>query len=186
MSFGSVFEPLGLWARVAEELRQPQRAAGRLAFVALLGAFGPACAVYAGTHWVGALLDGELGLAPQATGRIDPFRATFLGLLIAPPLLAAVYLLLGRLYRLQARPLAALAVAVIGALPIYAAGLTMVFLPAILLVICAFLLSCFWWSVGLRTVYGVAPREAAEFNAISIIALLVLMQFAGALLADVV
>lgn len=186
MSFGSVFEPLGLWARVAEELQQPQRAAGRLAFIALLGAFGPACAVYAGTHWVGALLDSEVGFAPLAAGRIDPFRATFLGLLIAPLLLAAVYLLMGRLYRLPPRPLAAFAVAVVGALPIYAAGLTMVFLPAILLVIGAFLLSCFWWAVGLRTVFGVSPRDSAEFNAISILGLIVLMQFAGAVLADLV
>jgi hypothetical protein len=62
----------------------------------------------------------------------------------------------------------------------------MVFLPAILLVIGAFLLSCFWWAVGLRTVLGVSPRDSAEFNAISLIGLIVLMQFAGALLADLV
>jgi hypothetical protein len=186
VSLGRVFEPLALWQRVAQELAQPRRALGRLALMALLGAFGPACAVYAGTHWVNRFTDGELGFTPLADGRIDPFRATFLGLLIAPPLLTVMYLLLGRYYRLAARPLAAFAVAVVGALPIYAAGLTMVFTPAILLVIGAFLLSCLWWSVGLRTVLRVPPGEAAEFNALAILGLIVLMQFSGALLADFV
>jgi hypothetical protein len=186
VSFGTVFEPLGLWQRVARELESPQRAAGRLALIALLGAFGPACAVYAGTHLVNLLTDGDLGFLPLAEGRIDPFRATFVGLLIAPALLAVVYLLLGRVYKLPLRPLAAFAVAVVGALPIYLAGLTMVFMPAILLVVCAFVLSCFWWAVGLRTVFGVSPRDSAEFNAISILGLIVLMQLAGALLSDLV
>ncbi len=183
----SLFEPLALWARVRAELARPQRAAWRLLTLALLGALGPACAVALGstllsTHW-----DGELGFVPAAAGRIDPFRGTFVGLLVAPAALAAMFMLLGRLYRLRdCTLLAACAVAVVGALPVYVAGLTMVFMPAILLVIAAFLLSCFWWAVGARTVLGVTEGDAAEFNAIAIIGSVVLMQFAGSVLSGVV
>ena len=186
MSFGRLIEPLALWQRVARELATPSRAATRLALLALAGALGPALAVYAGTRWVSGMVGAEIGFLPVTAGRIDPFRATFFGLLIAPPLLAAMFVLLARVYRLPPRPLAAFAVAVVGALPIYAAGLTMVFVPAILLVIAAFLLSCLWWALGARTLLGVAADDSAEFNAIAIIGLVVLMQFAGGMLADVV
>lgn len=189
MSLSDLFEPIGLWQRVAGHLAQPARAWRTLAVIALLGAFGTAAAVWVGNTYLTTAWDGELGFVPFADGRIDPFRATFVGLLVAPLLLAAMYLLLGRVYRLRhavSRPLAAFAVAVVGALPVYAAGLTMVFMPAILLVICAFLVSCFWWAVGARSLLGVAAEESAEFNAISIVGTIVLMQFAGAALAGLV
>jgi len=186
MSFGTLIEPVALWQRVARELARPPRALQRLALIALLGAFGPACAVYAGARWVSAWTDGDLGFLPMAEGRFDPFRATFVALLIAPALLTAMYLMLGRLFRLPHRPLAAFAVAVVGTLPVYAAGLTLVFPPAILVVVGAFMVSCFWWAVGARTLLGVSPDETAEFNAISIVGTVVLMQFAGVLLSPLV
>lgn len=179
-------EPLALWQRVAQELAAPRRALGRLALLALLGALGPACAIYAGTHWLTVDWDGELGFLPAAEGRVDPFRATFLGLLIAPLLLAAMYLLASRMYRLPQRPLAAFAVAVVGALPVYVAGLAMVFMPAILLVIAAFLLSCFWWASGARELLGVAADDSAEFNVIAIFGSIILMQFAGSALSTLI
>ncbi|MCU0951324.1 MAG: hypothetical protein MUC68_09715 [Burkholderiaceae bacterium] len=186
MSFADVFEPRGLWQRVAGLLAQPARAWRALVALALAGAFGTAGAVWIGNRFLSTAWDGELGFVPFADGRIDPFRATFVGLLVAPLLLAAMYLLLGRVYRLQrvaSAPLTSFAVAVVGALPVYAAGLTMMFMPAILLVICAFLLSCFWWAAGARSLLGVPEGETAEFNAISILGCIVLMQFAGAALS---
>lgn len=180
---GSWFEPLSLWRRVEQRLAQPRRALGTLLLVALLGAFGAASAVALGARWFSVLWDGDIGFVPFADGRIDPFRATFLGMLLAPLALMAMYLLLGRYYRLPSRPLAAFAVAVSGAIPVYVAGLTMVFMPAILLVISAFVRSCFWWATGARLLLGVAADDSAEFNAISIIGSILLMQFAGGLLA---
>jgi hypothetical protein len=73
-------------------------------------------------------------------------------------------------------------VAVVGALPIYAAGLALVVLPGVLLLFAAFFLSCFWWSAGLRTVLGVPPGDAGEFNVLALLGSGMLLQFGGALL----
>ena len=184
MSFATLIEPIALWQRVGRELGQPVRAAQRLALLALLGAFGPACAVYAGSHWVSAITGAEIGMLTLKEGQFDPFRATFLGLLLVPLLQSVMYLLLASIYRLPRQPLTAYAVAVVGLIPVYVAGLTLVFMPAVLLTVGAFFLSCFWWAVGARTLLGVAPGDSAEFNAIAIVGTTVLLQFVGTLLGS--
>jgi hypothetical protein len=52
----------------------------------------------------------------------------------------------------------------------------------VLLLFAAFFLSCFWWSAGLRTVLGVPPGDASEFNVLALLGSGVLLQFGGALL----
>jgi hypothetical protein len=185
MLFSALIEPIGLWQRVAQLLAsQPARLLRLLAMGVVLGAFGSASAVYVGTRWFSTDSSmGALGFLPGGAGGVDAFQTTFLGLLIAPFVLAQVYLVLLRVYGLPRRWLAAFAVAVIGALPIYLAGLTLMFVPAILLVVGAFLLSCMWWAVGARQLLAVAPTDSAEFNAIAIVATVVLLQVVGALVA---
>jgi hypothetical protein len=185
MLFSALIEPTSLWQRAAQLLAsQPARLLRFLAFGVVLGAFGSAGAVYVGIRWFSTDSSmGALGFLPDMAGGIDAFRITFLGLLIAPFVLAQVYLVLLRVYGLPRRWLAAFAVAVIGALPIYLAGMTLLFVPAIVLVVAAFLLSCMWWVVGVRQLLAVAPTDSAEFSAIAIVATVVLLQVVGALVA---
>jgi hypothetical protein len=177
------FEPLPLWAQVNALLAGPPREALlKLCGLALLGAAGVASAVWIGTAYFDTQWNAGLGFHSLDTLAFEPFRTTLAGFVLAPLALAALYLALAPLYRLPRRPLAALAVAVVGALPIYAAGLALVVLPGVLLLFAAFFLSCFWWSVGLRTVLGVPPGDASEFNVLALLGSGLLLQFGGALL----
>jgi hypothetical protein len=177
------FEPLSLWAQVNALLAADAgRALRRLAGLALLGAAGVASAVWLGTTFFDTAWHADLGFHSIDTLAFEPFRTTLAGFLLAPLALAAMYLLMAPLYRLPRRPLAAFAVAVVGALPIYGAGLTLVVVPGVLLLLAAFFLSCCWWSTGLRQVLGVPPRDATEFNVLALLGSGLLLQFGGALI----
>lgn len=83
-----------------------------------------------------------------------------------------------KLYAHSRRWLRAIAVAVIGSIPVYVAGLSLILLPGILIVIVAFLVSCAWWAGGSRRLLGVAYGDSAEYVAVSLVvsgALLVLL-----------
>lgn len=74
--------------------------------------------------------------------------------------------------------LRAIAVAVIGSIPTYIAGLSLIMLPGMLIVVIAFLVSCAWWTSGSRRLLGVIDGDAAEYVAVSVVlsgALLVLL-----------
>ena len=58
---------------------------------------------------------------------------------------------------------AALAVAVVGAVPVYVSGLAMVLLPGIVLVLVGFCVSLVWWATGARSLLGVPAPDCAEF-----------------------
>lgn len=76
----------------------------------------------------------------------------------------------------------ALAVAVVGTVPIYLAAPALVLLPGVLVVCVAFLVSCGWWGSGARLVLGVPHGEAADHVVASVVASsLVLSVVAGAL-----
>lgn len=76
------------------------------------------------------------------------------------------------LLKLYARPrqwVRPIAVAVIGSIPTYIAGLSLILLPGILIVVVAFLVSCAWWSSGSRTLLGVIDADSAEYVAVSLV-----------------
>src|SRR5512134_862824 len=111
----------------------------------LLGALGAGVAAELGAGLFNTRSSVEFGFLATPSGTLHPFPLTFIGVLITPLVLAAAFLALARVYRLPARPLAALAVAVYGSLPIYVTLLLM-WAPAAILVVCAALIvSLFWW-----------------------------------------
>lgn len=177
-------EPLNLWARVRALLAgSPGRACAQLVGLAALGAAGVASAMYLGTTYLSTDWNADLGFRPVGMMTFDPFRTTLIGFVLAPVSLAVMYLLLLPLYRRPRQPLAAFAVAVVGALPVYAAGLLLFALPAVVLLFAAFVLSCFWWSAGVREVLGISGGEATEFSVIALLGSGVLLQFGGALVS---
>lgn len=181
----SWFEPIALWSVVERQLaRHPSAALRQVLGTLVLGATGVAGAVWVGTTYFNTRWNADLGFLPGDAALFDPFRTTLLGFTLAPLTLALMYLLLAPMFRQPRRPLASLAVAVVGALPIYAAGLLLVALPAVLLLFAAFILSCFWWSAGVRQILGVAGSDATELNVLALLGSGVLLQFGGALLVN--
>jgi hypothetical protein len=170
--------------RVAMRLeRRPAATTAALVLLSVVGALVPALAVYFGTRYLTTAWDFELGYTPVSEGRIDPFRATLFGLLVAPWLIAGVTTLVAPLYDRPRQPRAAFAAAVFGAIPLYAACSFMFFMPAILLVALAFLLSCHWWGAAEQRLLGVDAGRSAELTAVSLLGASVALQFLGGWLA---
>ena len=149
----------------------------------MAGALVPALAVYVGTRYLTTAWDFELGYTPVSEGRIDPFRATLFGLLLAPWLIAAVATLVAPLYDRPRQPRAAFAAAVVGAVPLYVACSFMFFMPAILLVALAFIVSCNWWGAAEQRLLGIDPARSAELTAVNLVGASVALQFTGGWLA---
>ena len=58
--------------------------------------------------------------------------------------------------------------AIIGSVPLYVAGVTLVLLPGILLFAIAFVISCGWWASGNRRLLGLEYSESPEHVAVSL------------------
>lgn len=180
-----LLEPEALLGKVAETMaRDPGASMLRLLSLMVAGASWTAAAVYVGTHWLTMQWNFDLGFMPIVSGRINPVRAAVFAYFVGPALLAFTFFLMAPLYGQPRRPHASLAVAVVGTLPIYVASVTMFFMPAVLLVALAFLVSCFWWGLGAQRLLGIKPGDAAEFTGLAIIGASVMLQFASALLAQ--
>lgn len=180
----SLIDPVELWDGVAARLaRDPAGSAGRLVLLVLLGAAGMAAAVAIGTQYITVLWNADFGFLPSDDGRFDPLRWTLVGGLAAPLFIAAMFLVMTPLYRQPRRPLAAFAVAAVGLAPVYVAGLSLVFMPAILLVGIALIVSAFWWAAGAQRLLGIPSGELAEFTVLALLGASVLLQFLGAALA---
>jgi hypothetical protein len=181
--YSQLFAPEARWRAVAARNEaDPAGAWGRLLARWLLGAAGGTAAIYVGTTWLTVEWNDALGYRPAGADRFDPVAATLLALLLAPVLLAIVYLLLGRMFRLPVRPLAAFSVALIGATPVYLAALTLFFMPAVLLLMFGLFVSIFWWAQGVRALLAVPERDVIEFNVIALLLAGVALQFAGSAL----
>lgn len=164
--------------------RAPRASLARLVATMIGGAAVSGFAVYIGTRWLTTLWSLELGFIPAFADRVDPLRAMMFAMLAGPLLLAAAFTLVAPFFGAPRRPLAALAVAVIGMTPIYVAGAAMFFLPAVLLMLLAFIVSCFRWGRGAQRLLGVREGETAEFIAIALIATSLALQIASHLAAD--
>ncbi len=179
-----LLEPESVWERAAQRLAaDPRGLLARTLFIALLGAFAAAGAVELGARFVTTSWNFEFGFRTTPAGPLRPFLPTFVGVLAGPLVLAGALLLMGRMYRLPFRPLAALAVAVQGTMPIYVALLTMWMPAAILLVCIAFIVSLFWWGLGNRRLLGIPAADSQEFLVLALLITTVATQFLGALLS---
>lgn len=182
-----LLDPAPLWERLAGLLATDRRAlAIRATQIALLGALGAAVAVEMGAGLFNTRSSAEFGFLATPSGTLHPFLFAFVGVLATPLLLAAAFLGLARVYRLPARPLAALVVAVYGSLPVYATLLLMWAPGAILLVCGALMVSLFWWGAGCRILLGVPHDESASFIGLALLATVVATQMLGAILASLI
>jgi hypothetical protein len=121
------------------------------------------------------------GYSTQPNRGWSTFVALWIVAAAAPLALGAVSASLLKLYSLPRRWLHATAVAVVGSIPVYAAGVTLILLPGILIVVVALLVSCGWWGSGSRRFLGIGYTDSAEYVAASLAvtgALLVLLSAA--------
>ena len=139
----SLLEPEGLWDRVRRRCERDD-ALLLLLLIPLAGALGVALAAEAGVR-------------------------LWLALALAPFVQALVATLVLPLYRRPRRWRTTLAVFVVGAVPLYVAGLSLLLLPGILLVLVAFFISIAWWTAGAHELLEVPRGEGAEFVTVSLL-----------------
>ncbi|MEO8188403.1 MAG: hypothetical protein ABI580_13675 [Burkholderiaceae bacterium] len=150
--------------------------------LASAGAFGIALACEIGIRHFNTDWNYALGYSVQRGRDWQPFFALWAGVVIWPIVLGLVGVALLKIY---SRPLCwrrGVAVAIIGSIPMYVAGLTLVLLPGILLFAVAFLISCGWWASGNRRLLGIRDSESAEHVAVSLTISGVLMLLGSAAL----
>lgn len=165
----ALLEPVRVWAAVARWRRRR----GALAYLLALAAAGGllvATATEIGVRTFNADWHVVAGYASQAGRGWLPFLMLWASA-TALPLVQGLFA--GWMLPLYGRPRdrwGGLAVGVVGSMPIYAAAPALVFLPGLLLVCLAFLVSCGWWGSGARVLLGVPLGESADHVAASIVA----------------
>ena len=120
------------------------------------------------------------GYSMQRDRDWSAFIALWIIAAAAPFVLGAVSASLLKLYSRPRRWLRATAVAVIGSIPVYTAGVTLIVLPGILIVVMAVLISCSWWGSGSRRLLGVGATDSAEYVAASLVVASVLLMLLSA------
>jgi hypothetical protein len=165
----SIFEPEGLWDTVRERLVRPG-AIGWLMLIPGVGGLAVAIAAETGVRVFTTEWNPVIGYSARPDDDGSRLRLLWIGLALAPFVQAAAGLLILPLYGLRRRARAALAVAVVGTIPLYVAGLSLVMLPGILLVLVAFFVSFVWWTTGVCELLEVPRAEGPEFVAIMVLA----------------
>lgn len=177
----ALFEPAWLWDRVRPRLHRPGAALALLA-IALLGGLGVAVATEIGVRTFNTDWNYVAGYSTQSARGYGPFLllwALAALMSIAQGLFGALLL---PMYGRSRDWMGGLAVAVLGSVPVYVAGLGLVLLPGILLVCLAFLVSCAWWGSGARLLLGIPSGEAADHVVASFIAGSLALTIASALI----
>jgi len=135
----------------------------------MVGALGVALAAETGVRVFNAEWHPVLGYSARPDREGTRFALLWLALVLAPFAQAAVGCLLLPLYRRPRRWREALAVFVVGTVPLYVAGLSLVLLPGILLVLVAFFVSFVWWTAGACELLGVPRGEGIEFVTVTLL-----------------
>lgn len=165
---GGLLDQDAWWDQVEERLKN-RSAAGFLFAIAIVGGFGIAFACEVGVRVFNTDWHAVAGYNVQRDRGLLPFFALWAVLVLMPIAQGFIGACLLPLYSRPRRWLASVGVAVVGAVPIYLAGLALVLLPGILLVVVAFLLSCAWWGGGSQRLLGVPAPESADFVAASLL-----------------
>jgi hypothetical protein len=158
----SLLEPDALWQSVQRRLSRPG-ALGWLLMIPVVGGFGVALAAGIGVRVFNSEWSAVFGYTARPTASGIAHRRHRAALALAPLVQGAVGASLLGFYSQPRRWSAALAVAVVGAVPVYVTGLAMVLLPGIVLVLVGFCVSLVWWATGARILLGVPAQDCAEF-----------------------
>ncbi len=143
--------------------------------LALAGALGVAVACEIGVRHFNTDWNTTFGYAVKRNRDWRPLFALWAGLTLVQVVLGLVAAALLKVYSRPRRWLHAVAVAIIGSIPMYIAGLALVLLPGIFVFAIGFLISCVWWGSGSRRLLGVKDSESTEHVAVSLVASGVLM-----------
>jgi hypothetical protein len=165
---GSLLDPDAWWDQVERHLDDGD-AAVFLFTIAVVGGFGIALACEVGIRVFNTDWHVVAGYNVQPARGWVPFFALWGVLTLMPIVQGLVGACLLPLYSRPRRWLASVGVAIVGAVPVYLAGLTLVLLPGILIVVVAFLLSCAWWGSGSQRLLAVPASESADFVAASLL-----------------
>lgn len=157
-----ILEPAGLWDRVARRCQQ-RGVIGVLVLISVFGALAMTLAAETGVRVFNTEWNPVFGYSARPGSEGAHFALLWLALALAPWFQAAVGVMLLPFYQRPRRWLTAFAVFVVGTIPVYVAGLSLLLLPGILLVVVAFFVSFAWWSAGARELLGVPHGEAIEF-----------------------
>ena len=161
-------DPEAWWGAI-EPLLDDRRLTIALILLALLGSFVVATASEIGIRVFNTSWDNTLGYAVQLDRGWRPFVALWGGFTIATIVQGLIGAALLKIYSKPQRWLRSVAVAVVGSVPMYVAGVTLVLLPGILLFAIAFLISCGWWASGNRRLLGLTYGESPEHVAVSLV-----------------
>ena len=165
----NLIEPEGLWQAVCAGLGKP-RANLLLALIPVLGAFAVASAAEIGVRVFDSAWNPVFGYSARPDADGARFASLWAALALAPFVQGLVGALVLPLYSRPRRWLAALAVAVVGTVPLYVAGLAIVMLPGIIVVLGGFFVSAVWWARGARELLDVAQAECIEYVAATLVA----------------
>lgn len=165
----SPFEPDALWAALERRLQQ-RGFLGWLLFVPALGALAVALASEVGVRHFSTQWHPVFGYSARPDSEGSRFLLLWTALAFAPIVQGLVGAMLLPLYSRPRRWRVALAVAIVGTVPLYVSGLAMVMLPGLVIVLGGFAVSVVWWATGARELLEVPPSECAEFVAVALIA----------------
>lgn len=136
---------------------------GWLFLIPVVGGFAVAVAAEVGVRVFDSEWNAVFGYSARPDLEGSRFRLLWAALALAPLVQGFVGASLLGFYSQRRRWRAALAVAVIGTVPLYVTGLAMVFLPGIVIVLGGFCVSVVWWATGARDLLGVPASESAEY-----------------------
>lgn len=165
---GALLDP-DVWWDVFERRLDEGRAIGLVAAIAIFGALGIAFACEVGVRVFNTDWHPVAGYTVQRERGWTPFFALWAFLVATPLVQGIVGASLLPMYSRPRQWLRAVGVSVIGSVPIYLAGPALVLLPGILLVLVAFLLSCFWWGSGCQRLLEIPASESADFVGVSLL-----------------
>ena len=157
------------WWDAIEPLLGDRRMTIALMVLALAGSFVVAVAAEIGVRVFNTTWDNTFGYAVQRNRGWAPLFALWGGFTFATIAQGLVGSALLKVYSKPQRWQRSVAVAVIGSVPMYVAGVTLVLLPGILLFAIAFLISCGWWASGNRKLLGLTYGESPEHVAVSLL-----------------
>lgn len=161
----------GAWWDAIEPRLGDRRLAVALLCLALVGALGIAAACEIGIRVLNTDWSETFGYNVQRNRGAQPFFVLWGGLTFAPIAQGLVGAALINVYSQPQQPRRwerGVAVAIIGWLPMYVAGLTLVVLPGIMIFAIAFLVSCGWWASGNQRLLGLRYSESPEHVAVSL------------------
>ena len=162
------FDPEAWWDAI-EPLLGDRRLTLALSALALAGALVVAVASEIGVRVFNTDWNNTFGYAVQRNRDWQPFFALWSGLAIATVVQGLVGAALLKIYSKPQRWFRGVAVVIIGSIPMYVAGVTLVFLPGILFFAIAFVVSCGWWASGNRRLLGLTFGESPEHVAVSLV-----------------